>query len=171
MAIKKILHYPDDRLRADNKKVTDFGPSFQRLIEDMAETMYAEPGIGLAAPQIGVNLDLFIIDIGAGEDDEGQLLVFANPEILDQKGEVLFEEGCLSFPNVREQIKRSEWVHVKAQDAEGEWFEIKTDGLLAIAIQHENDHIEGILMIDRLSPIKRKMALKDMQKREAVTSR
>jgi peptide deformylase len=167
MAIRTILHYPDKRLRIPGEVVTDFDDALRLLIDDMAETMYAAPGVGLAAPQIGVSKRIFIIDTAAGEDEPSDLRVFINPEILATEGEILFEEGCLSFPGVREEIKRYERVTVRAIDEHGKPFELTTDGLLAIAIQHENDHLEGKLMIDRLSLLKKRIVHKSMHKRAA----
>ncbi len=167
MAIRTILHYPDKRLRVPGEVVTVFDDELRVLLDDMAETMYAAPGVGLAAPQIGVSKRIFIIDTAAGEDAPSDLRVFINPEIVATDGEILFEEGCLSFPGVREEIKRYERVTVRAVDEKGKPFELTTDGLLAIAIQHENDHLEGKLMIDRLSLLKKRIVHKSMQKRAA----
>lgn len=167
MAIRTILHYPDERLRTPGEDVVQFDDELHALIEDMAETMYAAPGVGLAAPQIGVSKRLFIIDI-ADEDEPSDLQVFINPEFVEKQGELMFEEGCLSFPGVREEIKRFEWVKVRAQNAEGKTFEIETDGLLAIALQHENDHLEGKLMIDRLSALKKRLVHRAMKKRSTI---
>lgn len=170
MAIRKILHYPDKRLRIPGAKVEDFGPEFQTLIDDMAETMYAAPGVGLAAPQIGVSLRLFVIDVATGEDDPSDLRVFANPTIVRTEGDVTWEEGCLSFPGVHEEIDRAERVFVKAQDRHGQWFEPEADGLLAIAIQHENDQLEGKLMVDHLGVLKKRLVHRAMVKRTAELS-
>ncbi len=164
MAIRKILHYPDKRLRIPAEPVTDFGPELQALVDDMAETMYAAPGVGLAAPQIGVSKRLFIIDISDGEGPS-DLRVFINPEIVRADGEISWEEGCLSFPGVHQEIRRAEQIKVKAQDRHGAWFELEADGLMAVAVQHENDHVEGRLMIDHLSPLKRRIVHRAMQKR------
>jgi len=164
MAIRKILHYPDKRLRVPGEPVTDFGPELQRLIDDMAETMYAAPGVGLAATQIGEAKQLFIVDVSSG-DGPSDLKVFVNPTFLKVDGEVEWEEGCLSFPGVHTDVSRSERVKMKAQDRHGEWFEIDADGLMAIALQHEFDHLQGKLMIDHLSPLKRRMVHRAMQKR------
>jgi peptide deformylase len=164
MAIRKILHYPDKRLRIPGEPVTDFGPELQQLVDDMAETMYAAPGVGLAATQIGVAKQLFIIDISSGEGPS-DLRVFINAQIVKLVGEIDWEEGCLSFPGVHQDIQRAERVKVRAQDRHGAWFELDTDGLMAVAVQHENDHIEGKLMIDHLSPLKRRIVHRAMQKR------
>ena len=165
MAIRTILHYPDKRLRQPGKPVTDFGDAFQTLVEDMAETMYAAPGVGLAAPQIGVPKRLFLVDVATGQDDPSDLRVFVNPEIVERTGTIAWEEGCLSFPGVHEDIQRAERVKVQAQDRRGERFELEADGLLAIAIQHENDHLDGKLMIDHLSILKRRLVHRAMSKR------
>lgn len=167
MAIRPILHYPDKRLRIPGEPVVDFGPEFQQLVDDMAETMYAAPGVGLAAPQLGVAKRLFIIDVATGEDEPSELRVFVNLEFVDRQGVVAFEEGCLSFPGVREDIDRAERVKVRALDRHGEAFELEADGLLAIALQHENDHLDGKLMIDHLSILRRRLVHRSMVKRAA----
>jgi len=166
MAIRTILHYPDKRLRTPSAAVTDFGDTFQALVEDMAETMYAAPGVGLAAPQIGVAQRLFVIDI-AGADEPSDLRVFVNPRILEATGELCWEEGCLSFPGVTEEIDRAERVTVRAQDRHGKTYELEAEGLLAIAIQHENDHLDGKLMVDHVGMLKRRMIDRAMRKRAA----
>jgi len=166
MAIRPILHYPDKRLRTPGEPVTEFGPELQELVEDMAETMYAAPGVGLAAPQIGVSQRIFIIDVATDDEGPSDLRVFINPEILEKRGECLFDEGCLSFPGAREEIERAEWVKVKARGVDGTEFEIEADGLLAIAIQHENDHLDGKLMIDRLGVLRRRLLHRAMSKRQ-----
>ncbi len=165
MAIRTILHYPDKRLRNPGQPVTEFGPELEKLVEDMAETMYAAPGVGLAATQIGEPLRVFIIDVAVGEDVPSDLKVFVNPEILERTGEQSWEEGCLSFPGVHEEIDRAERVRVRAQDAKGQPFELEADGLLAVAIQHENDHLDGKLMIDHLGLIRRRLVHRQMTKR------
>lgn len=168
MTIRSILHYPDKRLRIAGKPVTDFGPELQSLIDDMAETMYAAPGVGLAAPQIGVSQRLFIVDVAVGDDEPTDLRVFINPEIVNTDGITSYEEGCLSFPGIREEIERAARVTVRALDRHGKPFELEADGLLAIAIQHENDHLEGRLMVDRMSILKRRMVHRAMTKRAAT---
>ncbi len=171
MAIRPILHFPDERLRIPGATVTAFDDELRQLVEDMAETMYAAPGVGLAAPQIGVSKKLFIIDIATGPDEPSELRVFINIEFLEKEGEIYFEEGCLSFPGIREEIQRFERVKVRAQDEHGEWFELDTDGLLSIAIQHENDHLEGKLMVDHLSILRRRLVTREMKKRAAAGAR
>ena len=170
MAVRPILHYPDKRLRIPGAPVEVFGAELQELIEDMAETMYAAPGVGLAAPQIGVSLRLFIVDVAVQDDEPSDLRVFCNPEITEREGEVYFDEGCLSFPGATEEISRAELVKVRAQDSAGEFFELEADGLLAIAIQHENDHLDGKLMIDRVSILRRRMLHRAMLKRSTATT-
>ncbi|AKV03657.1 Peptide deformylase [Labilithrix luteola] len=162
--IRTILHYPDKRLREAGKKVEAFTLELQQLIDDMAETMYAAPGVGLAATQIGEMLQLFIVDV-AGEDEPSDLRVFINPQILERDGEVSWQEGCLSFPGVQEEIDRAESVRVRAQDRHGKWFELEADGLLAIAIQHEYDHLQGVLMIDHMGALKKRLTHRKMVKR------
>ena len=165
MAIRTILHYPDKRLRIPGAPVTDFGPELQTLVDDMAETMYAAPGVGLAAPQIGVAKRLFIVDVATGEDEPSDLRVFVNPVIVERHGEIVWEEGCLSFPGVHEEIDRAERVKVRAQDRSGATFELEAEGLLAVAIQHEHDHLEGKLMVDHLGMLKKRMVHRQMVKR------
>lgn len=155
MAIRRILSYPDPLLREPAKPVEVVDDSIRALIADMAETMYAAPGVGLAANQIGVLLRIFIIDI-AEEDAPSDLKVFINPEISELEGVQLWQEGCLSFPGVSEEIKRAERVRVKALNEFGEPFEMDADGLMAVALQHENDHLNGVLMIDKFSALKRR---------------
>lgn len=156
MAIRSILHYPDPRLRQKAERVDHVTPEIQRLIEDMAETMYAAPGCGLAATQLGIAHRIFVVDC-AGEDEPSQLLAFINPDIFEKDGVQTWEEGCLSFPGVTEEIKRAERVKVRALDRNGKPFELEADGLLAVAIQHETDHLNGVLMIDKLSALKKRM--------------
>ena len=170
MAVRTILHYPDKRLREPTQIVTRFDAELSRLLDDMAETMYAAPGVGLAAPQIGVPLRIFIVDIAAGDDVPSDLRVFINPEIVDSNGKVNSEEGCLSFPGIHEEIARSERVKVRALNAKGEPFELEAEGFLAIAIQHEHDHLEGRLMVDHLSILRRRLVHRSMLKRAASES-
>ncbi|MDC3957123.1 peptide deformylase [Polyangium jinanense] len=168
MAIRTILHYPDPRLRQKAQPVERITPELERLIDDMAETMYAAPGVGLAATQIGEPHRIFIIDIAA-EDEPSNLMVFVNPEILSKVGEEVGPEGCLSFPGVSEDIKRATEVRVRAQGRDGKTFELAADGLLAVAIQHENDHLDGVLMIDRVGMLKKRIIQRKMQKRADAT--
>lgn len=164
MAIREILEYPDPRLREVAKPVPRVTKEIRELVEDMAETMYAAPGVGLAAPQIGVGLRIFVIDI-ASEDEPSDLRAFINPEIVATDGTQTWNEGCLSFPGVSEEIKRAESVRVRALGVDGKAFELEADGLLAVAIQHENDHLNGVLMIDKLSALKKRMMGRKLAKR------
>lgn len=170
MAIRTILRYPDKRLRIKGAPVTAFDDSLRALVDDMAETMYAAPGVGLAAPQIGVSLRLFVIDI-AGDDEPSKLQVFINPVFLTKVGEIAWEEGCLSFPGIHEEIERAEKVTVRAQDVHGNAFELDADGLLAVALQHEYDHLEGTLMVDRVSLLKRRFIDREMKRRQLADAR
>lgn len=165
MAIRKILHYPDKRLRTPGAKVVTFDAALHALIDDMAETMYAAPGVGLAAPQIGESKRLFIVDIATGDDEPSDLRVFINPEIVERQGDITWEEGCLSFPGIHEEIDRSERVKVRAQDRDGKPFELEAEGLLAVAIQHELDHLDGKLMVDHLGMLRRRVVHREMTKR------
>jgi len=162
--VRTILHYPDKRLRERGKKVESVTDELRKLIDDMAETMYAAPGVGLAATQIGEAIQLFIIDI-ADSEEPSDLRVFINPEILESTGELTWQEGCLSFPGVTEEIDRAAHVRVRAQDRDGKWFELEAEGLLAIAIQHELDHLQGMLMIDHMGPLKKRLTHRKMIKR------
>jgi peptide deformylase len=169
MAIRTILHYPDPRLRQKALPIEHITPELERLIDDMAETMYAAPGVGLAATQIGEPHRLFLVDIAA-EDEPSNLIVFINPEILRKEGEQCGPEGCLSFPGVSEEIKRAAKVSVHALNQKGEPFELTAEGLLAVAIQHESDHLDGVLMIDRMGVLKKRIVQRKMQKRGAETT-
>jgi peptide deformylase len=162
--VRTILHYPDKRLRERGKKVEAVTDELRKLIDDMAETMYAAPGVGLAATQIGELIQLFIIDI-ADSEEPSDLRVFINPEILEATGELTWQEGCLSFPGVTEEIDRAAHVRVRAQDRDGKWFELEAEGLLAVAIQHEYDHLQGLLMIDHMGPLKKRLTHRKMIKR------
>ncbi len=164
MAIRTILHYPDPRLRQKAQPVTQVTPDIEKLIDDMAETMYAAPGVGLAATQIGEAHRIFIVDIAA-EDEPSNLMVFINPEIVTTDGSQTGAEGCLSFPGVTEDIKRAANVSVRAMDRTGKQFELEADGLLAVAVQHELDHLDGTLMIDRVGMLKKRIIQRKMQKR------
>lgn len=166
--IRPILFYPDKRLRNPGEEVEEFDAELHQLIDDMAETMYSAPGVGLAAPQLGLSKRLFIVDVATGEDEPSDLRVFINPEIVEAEGETTFNEGCLSFPGIREDIDRAERIKVRAFDRDGKPFELEADGLLAIAIQHENDHLDGKLMIDHLSVLRRRLVHRAMTKRAAV---
>src|SRR5579862_1718989 len=140
MAVRTILHYPDARLREPGKKVETISAELRQLIDDMAETMYAAPGVGLAATQVGELWQVFVVDCAA-DGEPSDLRVFVNPEILATEDTVTFDEGCLSFPGAREEVERAGKVRVRAQNRDGSSFELEAEGLLAIAIQHEYDHL------------------------------
>jgi peptide deformylase len=167
--IRTILHYPDPRLRQKALPIERVTPEIARLIDDMAETMYAAPGVGLAATQIGEAHRLFLVDIAA-EDEPSKLIVFINPEITRKEGEQCGPEGCLSFPGISEDVKRAAKIAVHALDKQGKPFELEADGLLAVAIQHETDHLDGVLMIDRMGMLKKRIVQRKMQKRSPSDS-
>jgi peptide deformylase len=166
MAIRSILHYPDPRLRQKAAPIQVISAEIHKLVDDMAETMYAAPGVGLAATQIGEPHRVFLVDI-ASEDEPSKLHVFINPEIIRTEGEQCAPEGCLSFPGITEDLKRASKLTVRALDREGRTFELEAEGLLAVAIQHENDHLDGVLMIDHMGMLKKRIVQRKMQKRGA----
>ncbi len=167
--IRTILHYPDARLREKGRKVEAVTDEIKKLVDDMAETMYAAPGVGLAATQIGEAVQLFVVDT-AEEGAPSDFRVFINPEILEREGDITWNEGCLSFPGVNEEIERAAKVRVRAQDRNGKTFELEAEGLLAVAIQHEYDHLQGVLMIDHMGPLKKRMTHRKMIKRADETA-
>jgi peptide deformylase len=151
MAQLNILRYPDPRLKKRAAPVKRVDERIRKLVRDMAETMYAAPGVGLAATQVDVHLKVIVIDISPGKD---HLLVLINPEIEERRGESTLEEGCLSVPGIYDTVARSEWIKLRALDAEGKGFELEADGLLAVCIQHEMDHLEGKMFVEYLSRLK-----------------
>ena len=161
MTILNILKYPDPRLYmvADEVKVID--SKIKDLISDMAETMYDASGIGLAATQVDFHQRIIVIDISENKDN---LLVMINPTILEHEGEELTQEGCLSVPEVFEKVKRAQWIKISALDKNGKKFELETDGLLAVCIQHEMDHLEGKVFVDYLSNLKKNRIKKKLIK-------
>ena len=161
MALRTILEFPDPRLRTRARPVTRFDAALHRLIGDMLETMYAAPGIGLAATQIDVHQRLIVIDVSETHD---QPLVLLNPEVLTREGEATTEEGCLSVPGIFDEVKRATRIRVRAQYRMGEVFERDCDGLLAVCVQHEMDHLEGKLFVDYLSGLKRERIRKKLDK-------
>lgn len=172
MSLREILHYPEPVLKQKSVVVTEFNEDLKQLADDMVETMYAAPGVGLAAPQVGVLQRLIILDC-SGSEEEADLIVAVNPEIIDDSGDSLEEEGCLSVPGFYASVKRHEQVTMRYQDVEGNVHEREADGLLAIGMQHELDHLEGVLFVDRLSPLKRSMFRKKylkMQKEKESTN-
>ena len=158
MSVLKILYLPDERLRKVSTPVVEFNQELQTLIDDMFDTMYDANGLGLAAPQIGVNIRLSVVDCG------NQKLVFINPEIIYQEGQEKFKEGCLSVPGALETVVRSKKITVKALNRHGQEFTMDLDGVMAECLQHEIDHLNGKLFIDLLSPIKQNRARRDLEK-------
>ena len=167
MALLKILEYPDTRLRTKAKPVLDFGKALQTQIDNMFETMYAAPGIGLAATQVNFHQQLFVLDVSENKD---QPLVFINPEILELRGVEEMEEGCLSFPGVYAKVERADALTIKALDRDGKPFEMDADELLAVCIQHELDHLKGKLFVDYLSAMKRQRIRKKLEKEHKAKS-
>jgi peptide deformylase len=161
MALRTILEFPDPRLRTRAEPVTRFDAALGTLIDDMLETMYAAPGIGLAATQVDVHKRLIVIDISK---EHNEPLVLINPEILTREGEASTEEGCLSVPGIFDEVKRAAKVRVRAQDREGATYERDFDDILAVCIQHEMDHLEGTLFVDYLSDLKRERIRKKLDK-------
>ena len=161
MALLPILEYPDPRLRTKAARVTTFDAALKRRINDMFETMYAAPGIGLAATQVDWHRRLIVIDVSKEQD---QREVFINPEILGRDGQATGEEGCLSVPGIYDDIVRAERVRVRSQDADGTVRERDLEGLLAVCLQHEMDHLDGKLFVDYLSELKRQRIRKKLDK-------
>lgn len=152
MALLTILNYPDPRLHTVAKPVTTFDANLKRLVQDMKETMYAAPGIGLAATQVNHHVQLIVIDTSKEQND---LLVLINPRILSQSGTQTYEEGCLSVPGIYETVSRAEQIKVEAYDVDGKKFTLDAEGLLSVCIQHEMDHLKGKVFVEYLSPLKR----------------
>ncbi len=161
MAILEILHFPDPRLRKHAEPVAEVDDAIRQIVDDMFETMYAAPGIGLAATQVNVQKQIIVIDVSKEQD---QPLVFINPEIVELDGVEEMEEGCLSVPGYYESVQRAERICVRALNRDGEAFELETDDLLAVCIQHEMDHLAGKLFVDYLSPLKRQRIQKKLEK-------
>jgi peptide deformylase len=161
MALRTILEFPDPRLRTRAEPVTHFDAALGTLIDDMLETMYAAPGIGLAATQVDVHKRIVVIDISK---EHNEPVVLINPEILTREGEASTEEGCLSVPGIFDEVSRAAKVRVRAQDRNGETFELDYEDILAVCIQHEMDHLEGRLFVDYLSDLKRERIRKKLDK-------
>lgn len=161
MAIRTILEFPDPRLRTRAQPVTRFDGDLHRVIDDMLETMYAAPGIGLAATQVDVHQRLIVIDLSA---DKSAPLILINPEILASEGQIETEEGCLSVPGYFDEVKRASKIRLRAQDRDGNVFERDCEDLLAVCVQHEMDHIDGKLFVDYLSSLKRERIRKKLEK-------
>jgi peptide deformylase len=161
MALLSILEFPDPRLRTKAMPVTEFGAPLRQFVDAMLATMYAAPGIGLAATQVNVHKRLIVMDVSA---DSNEPLVFINPEILAREGNSTMEEGCLSVPGVFDEIERAAKVRVRAQDPNGTSFERDFEGVVAVCLQHEMDHLEGRLFVDYLSDLKRERIRKKLEK-------
>lgn len=161
MALLPVLRYPDPRLHKVAARVTRVDNEVRKLIKDMADTMYAAPGIGLAATQVDVHQRIIVIDISETRD---QLRVFINPEILEASGQAEWEEGCLSVPGIYEKVRRAQHIKVQALDAEGERFTLEAEDLLAVCIQHEMDHLEGKVFVEYLSRLKQQRILAKLRK-------
>ena len=161
MTILNILKYPDQRLYTIANEVKVVNSKIKKLISDMAETMYGAPGIGLAATQVDVHQKVIVIDIS---EDKNNLLVLINPRLLEKRGEDTNQEGCLSVPEVFEKVKRAEWIKVSALDENGKKFELEAEGLLAVCIQHEVDHLLGKVFVDYLSNLKKNRIKKKLIK-------
>lgn len=163
MSLRDIVLYPSEVLSQKATEVGEVTPQIQQLVDDMVATMYDAPGIGIAAPQVGVLDRITVIDI-SNEENPDKLHVFINPKIVHAEGTIIWEEGCLSIPGIYEKVERANKVVVQALDRAGEQFELEADGLLAVALQHEIDHLDGVMFLDHLSPLKRTRALKKYRK-------
>ncbi|SLM64788.1 MULTISPECIES: peptide deformylase [Dickeya] len=168
MSVLQVLHFPDERLRTQAKPVKKVDAEIQRIVDDMFETMYAEEGIGLAATQVDVHQQIIVIDVSEERD---QRLVLINPELLEKSGDTGIEEGCLSIPETRALVPRAESIKVRALDREGKPFELQAEGLLAICIQHEMDHLVGKLFVDYLSAMKRQRIRQKLEKLARLNKR
>ncbi len=164
MALRPIVLYPDPVLLRPTRLVETVDDAVRELVQDMAETMYAAPGIGLAANQVGVSLRVCVVDITAGER-QGELLAFVNPRILETEGREVGEEGCLSFPDIHLDIERARAITVEALDASGQPFRLEAEGMLARVIQHEVEHLDGKTFLRNVSPLKREMVKRKIRKR------
>ncbi|MGH8028921.1 MAG: peptide deformylase [Arenimonas sp.] len=165
MAKLPILEFPDPRLRTVAKPVEQIDATLRQLVDDMFETMYAAPGIGLAATQVNIHQRLLVLDVS---EDHARPLVFINPEILLAEGHQVYQEGCLSVPGIFADVKRAERISVRALDREGQSFELEAEGLLAVCIQHEMDHLDGKVFVDYLSPLKRELVRKKLAKQRKL---
>ena len=163
MALLSILRYPDERLHTVAAPVETVNGEIRRLVEDMAQTMYAAPGVGLAATQVDVHKQVIVIDISEARDE---LLVLINPVILESRGVSDFEEGCLSVPGIFEKIERAEWIKVHALNRDGQSFELEASGLLSVCVQHEMDHLQGKVFVEYLSRLKQNRILGRIKKQE-----
>jgi peptide deformylase len=166
MAKLEILEFPDARLRTVAKPVDRFDDELRQLVEDMVETMYDAQGIGLAATQVNVHRRLLVLDISPNQDNPR---VYINPEIVGSEGTETCEEGCLSVPGIYAEVSRAERITIAAQDTDGQAFQEELDGLHAVCVQHEIDHLDGKLFVDYLSPLKRRMVAKKLEKQRKVS--
>ena len=167
MALLPILRYPDPRLHTRAAPVLKVDDSIRKLVADMAETMYEAPGIGLAATQVDVHQRVVVIDVS---EDKSALLALINPEIISRSGEQVCEEGCLSVPGIYDKVSRAETVRVRALDQQGKTFELDADGLLAVCIQHELDHLEGKVFVEYLSQLKQTRIKGKLAKKARITA-
>lgn len=161
MSIMEILHFPDDRLRTQAKKVEQVTEQHKKLADDMLETMYAAPGIGLAATQVNVHERVIVVDIS---EDKSQPIILINPEIMEKQGSEIMEEGCLSVPEIYAEVERAEQIKLEYLNLQGETVEMNAEGILAVCIQHEIDHLDGKLFVDYLSKLKRDRIRKKLEK-------
>ena len=168
MPVLTVLTFPDERLRTKAQAVTNFDESIRTLVADMFTTMKAESGVGLAATQIDVHQQVVVMDVSDAEDAP---MVFINPKIIEQRGTKINEEGCLSVPNNYAKVERAEWVKVTAHNEHGEEFTLEAEGLLAVCIQHEMDHLQGKLFVDYLSGLKRQRIMKKLEKEARLAAK
>lgn len=167
MALLPILRYPDNRLHKKAERIREVTPEIRQLAADMAETMYEAPGIGLAATQVDRHIRLIVVDVS---EDQSELLTFINPEIIEKSGECVGEEGCLSVPGIYETVMRAERIKVKALDLDGKEFQMEADGLLAVCIQHEIDHLQGKVFVEYLSNLKQTRIKSKLAKKARITA-
>jgi peptide deformylase len=161
--IHEVVKWPDPVLTQRGEQVSVFDDNLRTLVEEMFESMYAAQGIGLAAPQIALSRRIAVIDVSFGKNPE-EKIALVNPIVVAMEGKQVEEEGCLSLPDIREKVARAAWVKVKAQDAHGQWFEVEGEELLARALLHEIDHLDGVLFIDRISRLKRELVNRKIRK-------
>ncbi|MGA8937789.1 MAG: peptide deformylase [Acidobacteriaceae bacterium] len=161
--LHQVIKYPNPVLMKKGEAVTEFTPELAQFVDEMFDSMYAAEGIGLAAPQIAISKQITVIDVSFNERPEDKI-VLINPEVIDRRGKQVEEEGCLSLPEIHEKVQRDAWVKIRAQNVKGEFFEVEGTELLARAMLHEIDHLNGILFIDRLSRLKRDLVLRRIKK-------
>ncbi|MDP8257779.1 MAG: peptide deformylase [Candidatus Alcyoniella australis] len=166
MALREVITHPDPRLSRPSDPLPEVNDEVRKLLRDLAETMYAAPGVGLAAPQLGVNLRAVVIDIGPVDQGGSGLIQIVNPVIESSEGSISWDEGCLSVPGMNEEVQRAVHVVVSGLDINGEPLRYDVEDFLAVAFQHEIDHLDGLLFFERLSPLKRKLLLKEYRKQQ-----